>query len=77
MYRDARSTQPHTSSRKHVARSARPWLSVESRRFRRPSKRPDAVRHKSVDTATQDLQRYKVTHGGTRRKRPAQLGIRS
>jgi hypothetical protein len=43
----------------------RPWKADGAHR---PSRRPDAVRYMSVDTATQ---RNKVTHGGTEKKRPA------
>ena len=68
MYGDARSTQRHTSSRNpRPARPVRgcPWKADGTHR---PSQRPDAVRYMSVDTATQ---RYKVTHDGTEKKRPA------
>jgi len=37
----------------------------------RPFKGTDAVRYTSVDTATQRTQRYKMTHHGTEKKRPA------
>ena len=56
----------------HATGAARPWPSVESRRCtptvlaagRRPLICPWTPRHR-------DLQRYKVTHDGTEKKRPA------
>ena len=71
MYEYARSTQRLTSSR-----SPRPARPVRGRPWKadgahRPSQGPDAVRYMSVDTATRGPQRYKVTHGGTEKKRPA------
>ncbi len=58
--------------------AARPWPSVESRRCTptvlAPESRPLCVRgHRN----TAALQRYKVTHDGTEKKRPASTRIRS
>ena len=69
---DARPTRRRASSRKHAAGAARPWPSVKQptvRTDRAEARIPSAMR---PWTPQHDgPQRYKVTHDGTEKKRPA------
>jgi hypothetical protein len=83
----------HLKARENAVSAARPWPSVNSRRCAptattvhadrrncayRPSLqhgRPSAMRPWTAQY--DDLQRYKVTHAGTEKKRPARARIRS
>ncbi len=70
--RDARPARRPASSRKHAAGAARPWPSVEQptvRTDRDGARIPSAIRPWTPRHAAP--QRYKVTHHGTEKKRPA------
>jgi len=70
--------QQRTSSRGHPAGAARPWTSVKQptvRTDRSGARIPSAIRPWTPRHS--GPQRYKVTHGRTKQKRPASTRIRS
>ena len=74
--RDARHHQSDEQSGRPGNGTKRAWIGKASGSADR-SFGPDAVRYMSVTIATHDLQRHTMTHGGTRRKRPAGPRFRS